>query len=417
MGIDWAFSTRAIHAGVAPAQHQRSTSIPIYSTASYAYESAEELAEVFDGKKFGYIYSRIANPTVTSFEQRMTALENGVGALAVSSGMAAIATVLFALVQQGEEIVSGKSLFGGTFTLFTRIFGRYGVRVRFVDPGDLRDIQDAITEKTKLIFLETIGNPRLDVPDIRAIASLAERRHIPLVVDSTLTTPYLFQAREFGASLVVHSSTKYITGNGSVVGGVIVDLGTFDWGGYPDEALRSAAKRLGGEQAFLAVARRNVMQNTGSCLSPFNAYLHCLGLETLAIRMDKHCSNAAELAGFLKAHKSIRDLNYPGLEEHPCHSTARSQFQGKFGALLTFRMKTREECFRLINHLKLVRNLANLGDAKTLIIHPASTIFHECAADEMAQAGVTENLLRVSVGIEDAKDIIIDFAQALEALA
>ncbi|MEW5815968.1 MAG: aminotransferase class I/II-fold pyridoxal phosphate-dependent enzyme, partial [Spirochaetota bacterium] len=388
----WGFETKAIHSGCDPALHQGATSIPIYETTAYTYGTAEELADVFDGKKFGHIYSRISNPTVSAFEQRMNALEEGTGAIAVSSGMAAVSTVLFSLLSQGDEIVSSSSLFGGTLLLFNKIFRKYGVKVRYVNPVELKTFREALSRKTVLIFVETIGNPKLDVPDLRSIAALAEEFKIPLIVDSTLTTPYLIKARDFGASIVLHSTTKYITGNGSTIGGVLVDTGTFDWTIGKDRELKLMAGKYGSELAFLSLARRQVVQNTGSCLSPFNAFLHCLGLETLALRMEKHCSNAQELAGFLEAHPRIKQVNYPGTKNNPHFKTANLQFQGKFGALLTFRLGSRERCFQMINHLKMVKNLANLGDAKTLIIHPASTIYHDCSKEEMEGAGVFEDM-------------------------
>lgn len=413
----WDFETIAIHSGCDPSQHQGATSIPIYETASFAYNTAEELADVFDGKKFGHIYSRISNPTVNAFEQKMKALEGGVGAIAASSGMAAISTVIFSLCGQGDEIVSSSSLFGGTLLLFNKIFQKYGVRIRYVNPIDTKAFQDALSPKTRLIFVETIGNPKLDVPDIEQIASLATEHNVPLIVDSTLTTPYLFQPKESGASIVVHSSTKYITGNGSTIGGVLVDLGTFDWKMHGTSEIRQMAKQYGSELAFLSLARRQVLQNIGGCLSPFNAYLHCLGLETLALRMEKHCSNAMALAEFLKAHAKVIQVSYPGLKDSDQFDTANQQFRGRFGALLTFQLGSQKRCFQLIDHLQLVKNLANLGDAKTLIIHPASTIYHDCSQEEMAGAGVCEEMLRVSLGIENIDDIIEDFDQALREVS
>ncbi len=410
----WDFDTKAIHSGIDPARHQGSTSIPVYETTSFAYDSARDLADVFEGKKFGYIYSRISNPTVAAFEQKINALENGVGAIAASSGMAAIATVLFSLTGQGDEIASSKSLFGGTLHLFNRILKKYGVRIRFFDPLDLEALKGAITGRTKLIFVETIGNPRLDIPDIGRMAKLAVENNIPLVVDSTLTTPYLFKAKDFGAAIVIHSSTKYITGNGNTIGGVIVDLGNYDWQDGRDGEIKAMAESIGSDFAFLSLARRHILENTGCCPSPFNVYLQFLGLETLSLRMERHCSNALTLAELLKDRSEIIEVNYPGLEDDPCFETARSQFGGKFGGLLTFKLGSRERCFALIDNLKLVKNLANLGDAKTLIIHPASTIYHDCSKEEMAQAGVSEDLLRVSVGIESITDIIADFEQAFK---
>ncbi len=413
---DWRFETRAIHSGFEPAEHGGATSVPIYQTAAFAYETAQELAEVFEGRSYGHVYSRISNPTVAAFERRMAALEGGIGAVATASGMAAITTVLLALCGPGEEVVSSPGLFGGTLTLLNRLFRRYGVHTRYVDPLDLPALEAALSERTRLVFVESLGNPGLDVPDLGRIAALASRRRVPVVVDSTLTTPYLSPAREHGASLVVHSSTKYISGSGNSIGGVLVDTGLFDWSAVQNPELQVAAGRVGAEMAFLSLARRLVVQHTGSILSPFNAYLHCLGLETLALRMERHCSNALALAEFLQSHPGVEAVRYPGLKGDRGFEAATRQLGGRYGALLTARLGSRERCFRLIDRLRLASNLANLGDAKTLVIHPASTIYHDCTREEMVRAGVSDDLIRISVGIENPQDIIEDFRQALDGL-
>jgi O-acetylhomoserine (thiol)-lyase len=410
---DWGFETTAIHAGELPEKHGGATRTPIFETTSFAYGTAGELEEAFAGRKFGHIYSRISNPTVTSFEQKMSRLEGGVGALAAASGMAAISTVLFTLTRGQDEVVFGRSLFGGTFHLLDQVLGRYGVKARYVDPVNLKAIEGAVTERTKLLFVEAIGNPRLDVPDIRGISEIAKNRGIPLVVDGTLTTPYLFQAKEHGANIVVHSTTKYITGNGSTIGGVVVDLGNFDWASFPDEQIKETAGRIGAPFAFLAAARRNIQQNTGGCLSPFSAYLHNLGVETLALRMDRHCSNAQALAEFLSRHPDTTEVVYPGLKDNRFFEIARRQFGDRFGGMLTVSLESKEMCFKVIDNLKLVKNLANLGDAKTLVIHPASTIYQDCSAEENEAFGVTNGMIRVSVGIERIDDIVRDFESAL----
>jgi O-acetylhomoserine (thiol)-lyase len=414
---EWGFETKAIHSGLIPSQHQGATAVPIYETTSYAYDSAQDLADVFDGRKFGHTYSRISNPTVTAFEQRITALERGTGAVATASGMAAISTTIFTLVAQGDEIISSKSLFAGTFLLFDRLLKKYGVRIRYVDPGDIDGIRSAISQRTQLIFVETIGNPKIDVPDIEKISRVAVENNIPFVVDSTLTTPYLVQLKKLGAAIAVHSTTKYITGNGSTIGGVMVDLGNFDWSACKNRDLSSLAEERGSDFALLFSARRHIVQNMGNCPSPFNAYLQCLGLETLSVRMERHCSNAMDLANFLSDHQKVSGVNYPGLKTSPHHEIAHSQFNGRYGGLLTFKLGSKRKCFQLIDHLELVHNLANLGDAKTLIIHPASTIYHECSEEERARAGVSEDMVRVSVGIETVADIIQDFDQALKEVS
>lgn len=409
------FETKAVHIGVDQKERFGATSIPIYETASYAYNTAEDLEEVFSGKKFGYIYSRIANPTVTAFEQKICSLENGIGSLAVASGMAAISTVIFALTEQGDEIISSKSLFGGTYQFFNEVLKKYGVNIIFLDLTDIETLKKNISLKTKLVFVETIGNPRLDVPDIENIANVTKEYNVPLIVDCTLTPPCIFEAKNFGANITVHSSTKYITGSGIAIGGVLTDLGNYDWGNSKSLRIKELHKKAG-QFAFLYAARKQIVQNIGSCLSPFNAFLHNLGLETLYLRMEKHCSNAQMLSEFLLNEKKVKEVNYPGLEMNSFHTVAKKQFNEKFGGLLTFKLNSKEECFKFINNLKLTKNLANLGDAKTLIIHPASTIYHDCSKEEKLAAGVTDDLLRVSVGIENIKDIINDFKEAFEKL-
>lgn len=406
------FSTKCIHAGHVKDPANGATAIPIFGSAAFSYDSAQDLADVFDGKRYGHVYSRISNPTVTSFEQRVNALEQGRGALAVSSGMAAIATVVFALTGQGDEIVAAKSLFGGTLLFFNDLISKYGVKITYVDTMDTGAYKRAINEKTRLIFLETIANPKLDVPDIKAVAEIAAQNNIPLVVDSTITTPYLFEAKKYGTAIVVHSATKYMTGNGTAIGGVFVDTGAYNWKSSKNPSLEKYAEKFG-EFAFLAAARKQVLQNAGSCLSPFNAFLHCLGLETLSLRMEKHCANALAVARHFSKYPAVKSVNYPGLDNSIYKETAARQFNGKFGAIMTFSLGTKEKCFDFAGRIKIAGNLSNIGDAKTLVIHPASTIFHDCGRTEMLDAGVTDDMVRVSVGIEDVEDIIADFEQAL----
>lgn len=409
------FETKSIHGGLDITDNFNATTTPIIQSASYAYKNAEDLQKVFDGKLPGFLYSRIANPTVNSFEKRVNLLEDGLGSIATSSGMAAISAVVMALTKSGDQIISSSSLYGGTFLLFNKILHDYGVSTKYVESTNIESYKTAINEKTKLIFLETMGNPKLDIPDIKAISDLSDDAKIPLVVDSTLTTPYLFQSKNFGVGIAIHSATKYISGNGTSIGGILVDLGNFDWSTYKDPRIQEQYKRIG-EMAFLQVVRGNILQNIGSCLSPFNAFLHNLGLETLALRMEKHCSNALELAKFLNKHQKVVSVNYPGISGNQYHNIAKKQFNGNFGGLLTFQLNSKEECFKFINNLKLVIHAANLGDAKTLVIHPASTIYHESTQEEMETAGVTNNLIRVSVGIESVRDIINDFKNALEEI-
>jgi O-acetylhomoserine (thiol)-lyase len=414
MNDDWDFETKAIHSGADAATSWGATSFPIFQSAAFEYESGEDLEEVFAGKRFGFLYSRITNPTVVAFERRLQALEGGVGAVATSSGMAAIHTVIGSLTRSGEEIAASSSLFGGTLRLFSDVMTRFGIVVRYFDPLEPAGLAAVLGEKTRLVFVESIGNPRVDVPDIAAIGAVAKRAKLPLVVDGTLVSPYLCHPRDYGAALVVHSTTKYITGNGSSIGGALVDLGTYDWSGHPDPDIRSAAQKVSSQFAFLSVARRLVLQNTGSCQAPFDAYMHLIGLETLALRMERHCSNALALGRLLESHDRAGHVNYPGLKSSRSHAVACRQFGDRYGGLLTVQLGSKQRCFDVIRKLSLAKNLANLGDAKTLVIHPASTIYRDCTEEERQAAGVTGDLLRISVGIESERDIINDFEKALE---
>lgn len=410
------FETKAIHSGLDKGNNTgAATSVPLYLSAAFSFNTAEELSEVFEGKRFGYVYSRISNPTITAFELRLNALEEGLGAVATASGMAAIATVIFALTEQDDEIISSESLFGGTYLFFNEVIKKYGVKIKYADLNDLDSLKRAITNKTKLIFLESLSNPKLEIPNLKLISVIAKENNIPVVVDNTLTTPYLWRSKYYGADIIVHSATKYITGNGTAIGGILVDTGNYNWKNSPVNKINEMSKKAG-NLAFLSVARSKIYQNIGFTPSPFNVFLHILGLETLQLRMEKHCSNAIDLAGHLKQHKKVTSVNYPGLKENKFYSIGKEQFGNKFSGLLTFSLESKHDCFKFINNLKLVKNLANLGDARTLVIHPASTIYLNCTEEEKKLAGVHENLIRVSVGIENINDIIDDFNQSLEKI-
>jgi O-acetylhomoserine (thiol)-lyase len=411
----WQQETKLIHGGFGPDEKTGATVPPIVQSTAFAYGSAEELESVFAGRDAGYVYSRIGNPTVGAFEARLTALEDGLGAIAVSSGMAAISSLALALAGSGEEIVAGSSLFGGTYSLFRHTLSRYGIGVRFVDPTNPAAVDDAINDATRLVFVETIGNPKLDVPDISAIAAVTRRRGVPLVVDSTVTTPLLIQPKRLGADLIVHSTSKFINGHGNAIGGIIVDAGTFDWSGSRFPHLASSYAKVG-QFALLAALRNRVCRDLGCCLSPFSAFLLSMGIETLGVRMERHCANAARLAAFLATHVQVDETDYPALETHPQHVLATRQFGGRYGAILTLKLGTRARCFDFINRLRLAKNLANLGDARTLVIHPASTICRDLNGEERLAMGVTDDLVRLSVGIEDPADILSDVGQALDVL-
>lgn len=404
-----------IHSGLGPDESTGATTTPIAQSTAFAYRTAEDLEAVFAGRDAGFVYSRIANPTVAAFEARVTALEEGLGSVAVSSGMAAISSLTLALAGTGDDVVVGSSLFGGTYSLFRHTLVRYGIGVRFVDPSDLSALRDAIRDTTRLVFVETIGNPKLDVPDIAAMAAVTRERGVPLVVDSTVTTPFLVQPKRLGADLIVHSTSKFINGHGNAIGGVIVDAGTFDWSSPRFPHLAPFRTRVG-RFALLANLRNRICRDLGCCLAPFNAFLLTMGIETLGLRMERHCSNAARAAAFLAAHPRVDETGYPGLESHPAHAIARREFGDRYGGVVTLKLGTRDRCFGFINRLRLAKNLANLGDVRTLVIHPASTICRDLDAGERLAMGVTDDLVRLSIGIEDPADIVGDLEQALAAV-
>lgn len=411
----WQQDTKLIHSGAESDKTTGATSMPIVQSTAFAYDSAEDIEAVFAGRAPGYVYSRIGNPTVGSFEARLTVLEDGLGAMAVSSGMAAISSLVLALAGSGEEIVAGSSLFGGTYSLFRHTLSRYGIGVRFVDPTNPVAIDAAINNATRLVFVETIGNPKLDVPDIAAIAAIAHKRGVPLVVDSTVTTPVLIQPKRLGADLIVHSTSKFINGHGNAIGGIIIDAGTFDWSSPRFPYLAPFRTRVG-QFALLAALRNRICRDLGCCLAPFNAFLLNMGIESLGVRMERHCTNAAQVAAFLAKHLKVLATGYPGLDTHPAHTLAARQFNNRYGALLTLNLGTRERCFQFLNRLRLATNLANLGDTRTLVIHPASTICRDLDAAERSAMGVTDDLVRMSVGIESPADILGDIEQALTVL-
>jgi O-acetylhomoserine (thiol)-lyase len=405
--------TLAIHGGFAGDQMNGATAVPIYQTVSYAYKTAQELADAFEGKSPGYVYTRIANPTTTALEIRLAELEDGIGCIATSSGMAAVASAVMGLVRAGDQIVAAAGIFGGTVSLFERTLGRFGVKTTFVDVADTKNFENAINPRTKVIFVETIGNPRMDVPDMRAIGEIAHKANIPLVVDNTVTTPVLFRPGKFGADIVVHSTSKFINGHGTAIGGAIIDTGSYNWRKGAFDDIRKLSDKVG-QLAFLLHLRNLIYRDLGGCPAPMNSFLILQGLETLPVRMLKHCENAKRLAEFLQTHPKVSWVNYPGLANNPFHTRVAALFGGCGGGLLTFGLGDKQKTFRFIDALRLAKNLANLGDAKTLVVHPASTIFHEFSGDQQRAMGVTEDLVRVSVGIEDFEDIRADFGQAIE---
>lgn len=408
-------ATSAIHSGLEAEAQMGATVVPVYQTVAYEYKTAQELADVFAGRAPGYIYTRIGNPTTGALERRLNQLENGVGCIATASGMAAITSVMMALLQTGDEILSSAGIFGGTFSLFRNTLARFGVTTKLADAGNTDEFARAINSATKVIFLETIGNPRMDVPDIPAIAEIAHAANIPLVVDSTATTPVMIKPKEFGADIVVHSTSKFINGQGAAIGGAIIDTGNYDWSQGPFNEIKKMAARAG-QFGFLAHLRNLTHRDLGGCPAPQNSFLMMQSLETLAMRMDRHCINAAKLAECLQNRAEVAWVNYPGLKENAYCERTKTLFGGRGGGLLTLGLGSREKAFKFIDSLKLAKNLANIGDAKTLVIHPASTIFNEFSAEQCSELGVTEDLVRVSVGIEDFEDIRDDFEQAIDKI-
>ena len=406
------FDTLLIHGGTT-AGPAGATTVPIVQSSSFAHETAEDLEDIFRGRQLGQVYTRINNPTTESLEKRLALLEDGIAAIATASGMAAITTAVLTIARSGDEILSSSSVFGGTFSLFRDTLANYGISVRFVNPTDLSAVREGVTAATRLIFVETIGNPKMDVPDIGQIAAVAREAGIPLLVDATVTTPWLARGKDLGADIVLHSTSKFINGTGSAIGGAIIDLGTFNWESPKFPHFDQFVKKYR-NFAFTARARKLIHKDFGACAAPMNSFLLTEGIETLALRMERHCTNALKLAGYLDGHARVRWVNYPGLADSPFHGVATRQFGGRFGGILTFGLADRAAAFRVINSLTLARNLANIGDAKTLVIHPASTICCDYTPEVNALMGVTEEMVRVSVGIEAIDDIIEDFAGALE---
>ncbi|GAB7386603.1 homocysteine synthase [Bacillaceae bacterium] len=418
------FETIALHGGQEPDPATGARAVPIYQTTSYVFRDAEHAANLFALKEPGNIYTRIMNPTQDVFEKRIAELEGGIGALATASGMAAITYAILNIAQAGDEIVSSSSLYGGTYTLFQYTLPRMGVTVRFVDQSDPDNFRKAINEKTKAVFVETIGNPKNDIADFEAIAAVAHEAGIPLIVDNTFASPYLCRPFEHGADIVVHSATKFIGGHGNSIGGVIVDSGKFDWtnGKFPmlsepDPSYHGLVfTEAVGPAAYITRARTNLLRDTGAAISPFNAFLLLQGVETLHLRMERHSENALKVAKFLEEHELVTWVNYPGLESSPYYALAKKYMPKGQGAILTFGIKGGvEEGKKFINNLKLFSLLANVGDAKSLVIHPASTTHQQLSEQDQLSAGVTPDMVRLSVGLEAIDDILYDLDQALQA--
>ncbi|MGF7430926.1 homocysteine synthase [Thermoanaerobacterium thermosaccharolyticum] len=421
------FDTLQVHAGQKPDPTTGSRAVPIYQTTSYVFKDTDQAAALFNLKEAGNIYTRIMNPTNDVFEQRIAALEGGVGAVATASGAAAITYSILNIAGAGDEIVSASTLYGGTYNLFALTLPKLGIKTTFVDPDDPENFRKAITDRTKALYIETIGNPGINIPDFEAIAKIAHENKIPLIVDNTFATPYLFRPFEYGADIVVHSATKFIGGHGTSIGGVIVDSGKFDWAGSgrfpefvgPDPSYHGIKYvESFGPAAYITKLRVQLLRDTGASLSPFNAFLFLQGLETLSLRVQRHVENAQKVAEFLASNPNVTWVNYPGLKENKYHELAKKYLPKGAGSILTFGIKGGINAgIKFINSLELFSLLANVGDAKSLVIHPASTTHSQLNEEELSLAGVTPDQIRLSIGIEDIDDILYDLDQALKKAA
>lgn len=427
MSNNWGFETKQIHVGGEADPTTGARAVPIYQTTSYEFRDTEHAANLFGLAEVGNIYTRIMNPTSDVLEQRLAALEGGVAALTVASGMAAITYAILTLAEAGDNIIATGTLYGGTYNLFAHTLPQYGIEVRFIDADDFAAVAAHTDARTKAVFCESIGNPLGNVVDFAALAGAAHAQGLPLIVDNTVPTPYLTRPIEHGADIVVHALTKYIGGHGTSVGGAIVDGGTFPWAEHrarfrrlnePEVAYHGVVyTEAFGPAAFIGRARTVLLRNTGAAISPFNSFLILQGLETLGLRMDRHVENATAVALWLKAHPKVDWVNYAGLADHPGHALIQKYFGGKASGLLTFGVKGgREAGARFQDAVKLFTRLVNIGDAKSLVCHPASTTHRQLSPDELKKAGVTEDTVRLSVGIEHIDDLIADLDQALAAV-
>ena len=421
------FDTLAVHAGYSPDPTTKSVAVPIYQTTSYAFDDTQHGADLFDLKVAGNIYTRIMNPTSDVLEQRLAALEGGIAALTVASGMAAITYAILTIAEAGDNIIATGALYGGTYNLFAHTLPQYGIEVRFIDADDIDAVAANTDERTKAVFCESIGNPLGNVVDFAALADAAHAQGLPLIVDNTVPTPYLTRPIEHGADIVVHALTKYIGGHGTSIGGAIIDSGKFPWAEHKARFRRLNEPEVSyhgvvytealGPAAYIGRVRTVLLRNTGAAISPFNSFLILQGLETLALRMDRHVENATAVAEYLKSHPKVKWVNYAGLPDHPGHALIQKYFGGKASGLLTFGVEGgREAGGRFQDAVKLFTRLVNIGDAKSLVCHPASTTHRQLSPDELKKAGVTEDTVRLSVGIEHIDDLIADLEQALAAV-
>ena len=418
------FDTLALHGGQKPDPTTGARAVPIYQPTSFVFKDTTHAANLFALKEFGNIYSRIMNPTWDVLEQRVAALEGGIAALVAASGQAAETMAVLNIAKTGDQIVSSASLYGGTYNLFHYTLPKLGIETAFVDPGNPENFKRAITAETRLVYAETLGNPKNDMLDIEAVAKIAHDAGVPLILDNTVATPYLCRPFEYGADIVVHSMTKFLGGHGNSIGGIVVDSGKFNWanGKFPELVEPDPSYHdmkfweTFGPLAYMIKMRVQLLRDIGAALSPFNAFLILQGVETLSLRVQRHCDNALKVAEFLEKHSAVTWVNYPGLASHPAHALAKKYLQHGYGAILGFGIKGGLQAgIKFINSLTLLSHLANLGDAKTLVIHPASTTHQQLNPEEQQATGVTEDFVRLSVGIENIEDILADIDQALAA--
>ena len=426
MTREFKFETLQLHAGQVVDATTKSRAVPIYQTTSFVFEDTQEGADLFALQKAGNIYTRITNPTTSAFEERIAALEGGVGALATASGMAALTYTILGLAHAGDHVVAASTIYGGTFNLLKETLPRYGITTTFVDIDNLEEVEAAIKDNTKLVLIETLGNPVINIPDIEKIAEIAHKHQIPLVADNTFATPYLINVFSHGVDIVVHSATKFIGGHGTTIGGVIVDSGKFDWaasGKFPqlvqeDPSYHNISyTRDVGAAAFIVATRVQLLRDMGAALSPFNSFLLLQGLETLSLRVERHIQNAEKIVDFLVNHPKVEKVNYPKLPDSPYHALAEKYLPKGVGSIFTFHVKGGEaEARKVIDNLEIFSNLANVADAKSLVVHPATTTHAQLSDSDLEAAGVTKNQIRLSIGLENVDDLIEDLRLALEKI-
>ena len=426
MTREFKFETLQLHAGQTVDPTTKSRALPIYQTTSYVFDDTQEGEDLFALRKPGNIYTRITNPTLSAFEERIAALEGGVGALATASGMAALTYTVLALAHAGDHVVAASTIYGGTFNLLKETLPRYGITTTFVDIENLAEVEEAIQDNTKLVLIESLGNPLINIPDFDALAELVHAHKIPLISDNTFATPYLINVFSHGVDIVVHSATKFIGGHGTSIGGVIVDSGRFDWeasGKFPqfvdpDPSYHDISyTRDVGAAAFVTAVRTQLLRDTGAAMSPFNAFLFLQGLETLSLRVERHVSNAEMIVEFLAGHPKVKQVNYPKLADSPYHALAEKYFPKGVGSIFTFNVKGGEkEARKVIDSLEIFSDLANVADAKSLVVHPATTTHGQMSPEDQLAAGITPNQIRLSIGLENVDDLIEDLRIALESI-